>query len=274
MILAPLQYMGDTIRRIDLDGLSLTLTVYPVHQHQPWHEHENATFFLLMQGAFRDSTREYGERTLDRLSVVYHPPEMAHSCEAGPDGRAGLNIEPSTQWLAKYGLATSDFGEYRIDERPHSILWALKLLLNASGNFADFCEPIQDQVFELLTGYVRPSSDEKLTESPAWFGRVERLLWSVPAQNLSLNQVANAVAVHPVYLARVFRERYGCSLGEYVLRRRLCAAAETVLREGVSLGQAAYDSAFADQAHFSRMFRRELGISPRSLLQLRKELLQ
>jgi AraC-like DNA-binding protein len=50
---------------------------------------------------------------------------------------------------------------------------------------------------------------------------------------------------------------------------RLLRAADHTLQSESSLCAAALEAGFADQAHFTRLFRREIGLSPRALLRLR-----
>ena len=62
-------------------------------------------------------------------------------------------------------------------------------------------------------------------------------------------------------LARQFRMMYGTSPYHYLIMRRLDHAREQVAR-GQPLGDVARDAGFADQAHFTRMFKAALGLTP------------
>ncbi|MGO8946843.1 MAG: AraC family transcriptional regulator [Ktedonobacterales bacterium] len=62
-------------------------------------------------------------------------------------------------------------------------------------------------------------------------------------------------------LARQFRATCGTSPYHYVLMRRLDFARK-LLTEGRSLVEVAIEAGFADQAHFSRMFKATFGITP------------
>ncbi|HEY9382079.1 MAG TPA: helix-turn-helix transcriptional regulator, partial [Gemmatimonadales bacterium] len=80
--------------------------------------------------------------------------------------------------------------------------------------------------------------------------------------HLGVTGVAAAVGVHPVTLARGFRRRYGCTMGEYVRQLRLERAMEQLRTTRASLGTIAAANGFADQSHFSNLFRRRVGLSP------------
>lgn len=273
MQLGRFEYLGKSVRRIDLGGLGLALTQYPSDQRQPWHEHENPTLFLLLEGDFIDKSGALGERTLATFDMVCHPSGARHAGEAGPRGRAGLNIEPTSEWLRRYGLEPRHVGEYRVQRCPTSSLHGLKLALALMEGDAALLPVADDIVLDSVLPLLSLRETRRF-ESKAWFQKLENYLEQSDLRECSLRRMAEALAVHPVYLARVFRRQFGCSLGEYVLRRRLVHAAETVLRHGGSLGEAAHRAGFSDQAHLTRMFRREIGRTPRAMRQLRETLLR
>jgi AraC family transcriptional regulator len=74
--------------------------------------------------------------------------------------------------------------------------------------------------------------------------------------------IARSVGVHPVYLAQVFRRAYGCSISEYLCRRRLEYACFELRGSNTSIAIIAIEAGFYDQGHFSRTFKRLYGITP------------
>ena len=69
--------------------------------------------------------------------------------------------------------------------------------------------------------------------------------------------------------ARQFRRFLGTSPHRYLVMRRLDRA-KALLSEGCSLAAAAADAGFADQAHFTRHFKRTFGMTPGRWQALRK----
>jgi AraC-like DNA-binding protein len=81
-------------------------------------------------------------------------------------------------------------------------------------------------------------------------------------ENLTLAQVAQAAGVHPVYLGQIFRQEFGETLGEYLNRVRVRAAAERLANSDLPLSAIALDFGFYDQSHFTRIFRQVTGATP------------
>lgn len=78
------------------------------------------------------------------------------------------------------------------------------------------------------------------------------------------SELATAVRLTPCHFSRVFRTSFGESPLQYVTKCRLERAKQLMLSTDSPLSQIAFDCGFADQAHFSRLFRREEGDSPRA----------
>lgn len=82
-------------------------------------------------------------------------------------------------------------------------------------------------------------------------------------RSLRSAELAALVRLSPGYFSRTFRNSFGCAPLEYVTRRRMERAQGLMLSTQTPLAQIALDCGLADQAHFSRLFRRVVGESPR-----------
>jgi AraC-like DNA-binding protein len=65
-----------------------------------------------------------------------------------------------------------------------------------------------------------------------------------------------------VHFAAVFRRHYGCSVGEYLRRRRVHRARQRLAETDLPLAEIATEAGFADQSHLTRMFKRFVGLTP------------
>jgi AraC family transcriptional regulator len=74
--------------------------------------------------------------------------------------------------------------------------------------------------------------------------------------------LAALVELSSFHFCRAFRDSFGDSPHGYVMRRRVERAQGLMLTTDISLSQIAVDCGLADQAHFSRLFRRYVGETP------------
>ncbi len=87
---------------------------------------------------------------------------------------------------------------------------------------------------------------------------------------ISLEDLAAESHVSPYYLDRVFREVVGVPLHVYQLQTRIKKAADTLLKTG-SIVEASYIFGFSDQSHFSRIFKKNVGVSPGRFMKTNKK---
>jgi AraC family transcriptional regulator len=66
----------------------------------------------------------------------------------------------------------------------------------------------------------------------------------------------------PSYFSSAFKRTFGVSPHAYVMGRRIDMAAGLMLNSASPLSEIAINCGFADQAHFSRQFRRAMGRTP------------
>jgi AraC family transcriptional regulator len=74
--------------------------------------------------------------------------------------------------------------------------------------------------------------------------------------------LASMVRLTPSHFSRAFRNSFGHSPIEYVIRRRIERAQGLMLSTDASLSEIALDCGFVDQAYLCRLFRRVVGESP------------
>jgi AraC family transcriptional regulator len=97
---------------------------------------------------------------------------------------------------------------------------------------------------------------------PHWLAEARQMLDRDFRERLTSAQIAQTVGVHPVYLAQTFQKFFGCGVIEYLLRRRIAFACRELRNTDISMADLAVAAGFYDQGHFSRTFKRLVGITP------------
>lgn len=85
----------------------------------------------------------------------------------------------------------------------------------------------------------------------------------------SLDQAAQQCHVDPAYLCRLFRRFDHQSPYQFLLRLRMTRGAEMLLTPGASVKQVAEELGFTDAFHFSRTFKKMMGLPPAHFARLR-----
>ena len=120
---------------------------------------------------------------------------------------------------------------------------------------------VEGLLLELLSRLARETAVGG-TGLPAWLVLAHEMVEDLFATPVSLGGIARDVGVAPATLARAYRRQFRSSLGERVRALRVEAAARALLRTERSLTEIALMSGFYDQAHFTNVFRRQIGVSP------------
>jgi AraC-like DNA-binding protein len=91
---------------------------------------------------------------------------------------------------------------------------------------------------------------------------VLRLLETEAGQALSVTELAARTHLSVNQFRRVFRRATGAAPGAYRLQRALLRGASLLRDHGASVKEAAQATGFHDASHFTRLFRRHLGVKP------------
>jgi AraC-like DNA-binding protein len=102
-------------------------------------------------------------------------------------------------------------------------------------------------------------------------GSIERACDFIRAhfsESLSLEELSRVACLSPFHFQRLFLKSKGVSPHEYLVQTRISKARELLL-EGHCLAGVAVDTGFVDQSHFTRSFKRIVGITPGRYLELK-----
>ena len=253
-------YYGQSSPVRQVSGLRLTERTYPADFKTPRHSHPDAYFCLILDGSSRQA---YGSKSRVRepLTTTFYPPNELQSERFGRDGGRIFSVEADSRWLSHL-RDYSVVGEESVDFRGGSVGWLVTRLYHEFRRM----DHTSALVIEGLTLEIIAEASRKFTASPSrplrWLEQVRDILHDRLAENLTLSVIAKLVRVHPVHLASAFRKQYHCTIGDYRRRLRVEFACREICKPDASLAQIAFAAGFANQAHFSRVFKRLTGTTP------------
>ena len=82
------------------------------------------------------------------------------------------------------------------------------------------------------------------------------------ADRIVLKDVARSFGIHPNYLTRTFHEKFGVSPKKYILDLKLKKACRLLTTTELPVSVISGSLGFDDQLAFSRIFRKNLSVSP------------
>lgn len=122
------------------------------------------------------------------------------------------------------------------------------------------------KIYELLAE-LSENNDRSKIDYPKTVKQYIKLRY---ADDISVEQIADRLGINRRYMSRIFKERYGKSVVEYLVDFRLKKASERLL-SGASVTDAALSSGYRDVFNFSKMFKRKYSASPKEFVKLRNK---
>ncbi|HEX8564238.1 MAG TPA: AraC family transcriptional regulator [Pyrinomonadaceae bacterium] len=253
--------MPHTQKMHSMNGFILSETVYAPRLKQPRHIHSEASFSFVLAG---DYIEKYDRQTHSRKAstIVLHPPEEAHAVDF-QNGARILSVHFNQEKL-KYIRERSPILDASASSQTQTIE-ALGRKIYQEFRQMDEASAlaIEGLIFEILAEAVRCKAAIPEKKSPRWLEQVREHLHANFAESNEFETLAKIADVHPVHLARVFRQKYNCTMGEYVRRLRVEFAQQRISSSNDSFAEIALTAGFTDQSHFARTFKNHLGITPK-----------
>ncbi|HEY8561108.1 MAG TPA: AraC family transcriptional regulator [Pyrinomonadaceae bacterium] len=253
------EFYGSVPNKRNLSALTLTEVVHARPISVPKHSHELAHFQLLLDGSYLENCG--GKSVASRpMTISWHRPGIVHKDEIGTKGGRFFMIElhaRAVRQMKEFARLPEDFYA-----RRSPLVWLGCRLYHEFKNWQLCSDLVAEGIsLEMLAFAARRRlSHEK--KPPAWLARVVEKLTEEFTENFSTDELAAEAGVHPVHLAAVFRQFYRETMGEYVQKMRVAHASALLLDKELPLSEIAYAAGFSDQSHFTRIFKRLVGVTP------------
>jgi AraC family transcriptional regulator len=261
MRLPPGHFCGQNLRTRNVAGLTLTEIAYAPGSHIQTHSHELSQFCFVRQGTFSEV---YGRKSREcaPLTLIGRPANETHGHQFYKGGARCFVIEIEHELLRRireYSPVLDD----SVEIQSGLSAWLATRLYNEFNNEDNASSlAMEGLTLELLSEVSRQQARVLEHKPSRWLERARDSLHAHFLEPIALAAIANSVGVHPIHLARVFRQSYGCTVGEYVRRLRIEFACREISQTDKSFTEIAVTAGFYDQGHFSRTFKQMVGLTP------------
>ncbi len=235
-----------------------------------FHTHYAASILISFHIPFTVETKEHGAR---QHQAVLIPPNLHHRVSAPDTWLLVLQLDPdSIEYRPLLGIP--DDQPYPLD---YSVFADLKYEIGRVAAGEIDCAGALD-FFREITARVMGEQTRAETKPVVPDGRITRVLKHLKSleelpEQIPIAELAQLVELSPDRFRHLFKEQLGLPVRRYLLWLRLRRAG-LLLRDGITLTQAAHAAGFFDSAHFSRTFKEMFGDTPSFLLSSRKRKLK
>jgi AraC family transcriptional regulator len=234
-------------------------SVYGRRMGMPEHSHELGFFTLIIDGHYSEMIGSrafvYAPKT-----VLWRQADLTHTdrIEAASSRFFFVEIEKSFGVRMRESEHVPDHFVEKNGRLTHLATRLRNEIVLGDGSSGLIAEGITLELLGTLTRAGRTLEKRP----PRWLQRVVERLNDDFAADISSEELGREANVHPVHLAAVFRRFYNESMGEYVQNLRIEHASKLLANRDIPLAAIACECGFADQSHFTRVFKRRTGSTP------------
>lgn len=250
----------------DVGGVLVTDVRFPSLRRCPPHHHQLPSIGIVLEGE-QVKTFDFGEFELEPGMAITTPAGAAHRDSYGLGGTRLILIEPdlSRPELQPILDPCRDLFSRVVVVRVERLLEMGRRIVQELENPDPMAiVAVGSQVLEVLLTAAREGNVDRAQQNglPPWLVEARHYIHTNFRERILIADVARAAGVHPVYLARLFREHFGVPVATYVRELRLNWAANQLATTTIPISEIAFAAGFVDQSHFTRTFRRHQQMTP------------
>lgn len=254
------QFIGAPVHTHRFDGVSLAENTYAPGLRVGDHVHDAPLVSLVLQGTATEETKGIS-RELTPQTLLYTPAFATHGHRFLTAGR-WLNMQFTAAWFERVGLAPHLLRDAsQLVRGGGAVTWAARVGAELRQPDAVSRLAIEGALLLLVSELSRlPAVGE--CRRPRWLRSVEEAIDAGGPNVPALADLAALAGVHPSHLLRTFRRHHGTTIASYARQRRIERARAELATTTRPLSMIALDAGFADQSHFTKVFKQAFGETP------------
>jgi AraC-like DNA-binding protein len=116
---------------------------------------------------------------------------------------------------------------------------------------------------KMLNEYSDLSLRSQKSENPTIVEKAEEYITMNFAENISIEEIARKLHVHPSHLMRLFKKEKGMTLSRYRNLKRIKEAKELLIHSNLSITEVGFMVGFNNPQYFTKVFKKEEAITPK-----------
>ncbi|HSS21437.1 MAG TPA: AraC family transcriptional regulator [Pyrinomonadaceae bacterium] len=259
--LCPGQFFGAVVKERTVADSILTEYSYAAETNIRQHSHPLAYFSIILQGTYAET---HGNRMRHcRPSMLFfHPAGETHADRFGDGPCRIFSFELGTHWLNRAADCSLKL-DRPIEFSSGAAVWlASRLYQEMYETDVASSLTVEGLLLEIVAETVRNTTGNGRQKVRRWLESAKEIITANFAESISIDEIAEAVGVHPIHLSREFRRHYQQTIGDFVRGLRIQSACHELMMTETPLLEIAVACGFADHAHFTRTFKRITGLTP------------
>ena len=172
----------------------------------------------------------------------------------------GLNIDRMLfECLCEHNSSMAlKFSDPRIYDNKHSLIECVRL--NRSRPLFDRLESM-GIIFQLLGRFVKFASP-KYKSKDSRIQTALKLIDKKDSELIRVDELARETCMSTDHFIRLFKQELGCTPARFIIDRKMMRARLMLASESISIKEIAYTLGYEDVSYFTRLFRKQVGITP------------
>ncbi|OZG71670.1 hypothetical protein BTA51_20155 [Hahella sp. CCB-MM4] len=247
---------------------------YALNSDACYQKHSHPTFSIGV--VERGTSRHYQTGQTHRIgpgAVAITNAEVVHNCNPDMSRRWSYHmLHLDTDWLDSLAGQMQEVHGISPPDTSHlpAVLYDIELYndivevnrdMQGKGSTLEIESRLTTMMSRLLHQAGHLDSHDPIPRSHPAVKRVREFLHDSEEMAATLDELANIAQLSPYHLIRLFRQEVGLTPHAYQINIRVNRAKQ-LLRQQKPLAQIAQETAFSDQAHFQRCFKRHTAMTP------------
>ncbi len=166
---------------------------------------------------------------------------------------------------------TALLGQVFHTSAPHALIQTFEEITQYGLDDSPWNDRLCSRLVEVLAYKIAQTAilhGDKDSTAFATFRRCRNFIETQYKEFKTLESIAEACGINPSYLCRLFGKFDHQSPYQYLLRLQMNHAAERLLETNFQVQEVAWELEYEDPLHFSRTFKRVIGVSPAELIRV------